>query len=63
MNRLSEEKVNEIKLDNNFQTLGSLDLSGGMVCDVETGICGPADEMELNKENKKESLNENNSMV
>ena len=60
---MSEVKLTEIKLDNSFQTLDGLDLSGGLVCDVETGICGPADTMDMNKENKEESINENNSMV
>jgi len=52
--------------ENDITTLENLDLSEGIVCDVETGICGPADEIEQKKQNKqeaKETNDANNDLV
>lgn len=55
MNELTDKNVTEMKLkENNFMTLEPLGLSDGFVCDVETGICGPADKMEMKKEQKED---------
>lgn len=56
-----KKKVESIGL-NNLAGLDGIDLSGGYICDVETGICGPADE-EMKNEPTEEKKNENNSMV
>lgn len=63
MNKLSKNIETEIKMNNDgFKTLDSLDLSGGLVCDVETGICGPADVVETDKP-MEENMNEDNNLV
>ncbi len=50
MNKLSENKLEFIEIKKNgFQTLDQLDLPNGFVCDFETGICGPADQMVNNE--------------
>ena len=55
---MAKEKENEFK---NLESLDHLDMSAGFVCDTETGICGPADEVENKK--SKEQKNESNHMV
>lgn len=60
---MSDKKL--IKLDNlnsESQTLKGLNLSKGFVCDFETGICGPANEMN-EKKSVEEKNNANNNMV
>lgn len=57
-----KKKVENIGL-NNLADLDGIDLSGGYICDVETGICGPADEEMKNEAAAEEKKNENNSMV
>lgn len=51
------------QLNNKKSTLEGIDLSNGFVCDVETGICGPADEMKQDKNVKEEKKNANYDMV
>lgn len=55
---LSEEKI-QLNNVSNLKGLETIDFSGGFICDVETGICGPAEKKEVNEEKK----NENNHMV
>ena len=60
---LSEKKL--VQLDNlnkESLTLEELDLSNGFVCDFETGICGPVDEINEQK-SVEERNNANNNMV
>lgn len=60
---LSEKKL--VQLDNlnkESLTLEGLDLSNGFVCDFETGICGPVDEINEQK-SVEERNNANNNMV
>lgn len=57
-----KKKVETIGL-NNLAGLDGIDLSGGYICDVETGICGPADEEEMKNERTEEKTNENNHVV
>lgn len=60
---LSEKKL--VQLDNlnkESLTLEGLDLSNGFVCDFETGICGPVDEINKQK-SVEERNNANNNMV
>jgi len=54
------DKKNE---ENNVTSLETLDLGDGFVCDVETGICGPAEEMEQTKPEEKEQQHANNDLV
>jgi len=49
--------------ENNLTSFENLDLGEGFVCDVETGICGPAEEMEQNKQQTKEQQHANNDLV
>lgn len=46
-----------------FATLENLDLSNGFACDVETGICGPIDDMKETSSKQKEKRNADNDMV
>ena len=55
-----KKKVETIEL-NQISGLEGIDLSGGYVCDVETGICGPTEEMK--NETLEEKKNENNNLV
>ena len=60
---LSEKKL--VQLDNlnkESLTFEELDLSNGFVCDFETGICGPVDEINEQK-SVEERNNANNNMV
>lgn len=61
---MSETKV---KLNNVMELKGlkNLDLSDGFVCDMETGICGPEDEIQKAKQAKvdEEEKNANNNLV
>ena len=57
-----KKKVETIGL-NNLSGLDEIDLSGGYICDVETGICGPMDEAAMKNEPTEEKKNESNSMV
>lgn len=63
MTFLSDKKL--VQLDNlnrESSTLEGLDLSNGFVCDFETGICGPADEIN-EKKSVEEKDNADNNMV
>jgi len=54
------------KEENTVTSFENLDLGEGFVCDVETGICGPAEEIEETKQNKqkvKEQQHANNDLV
>lgn len=57
---IENEGIKEINLSE-LSNLNQFDLSGGFICDVETGICGPTEEMI--EENVEEKENENNDMV
>lgn len=60
---MSDKKL--VQLDNlnkESSTLEGLNLSNGFVCDFETGICGPADEIN-NKKSVEEKDNADNNMV
>lgn len=60
---MSDKKL--VQLDNlnrESSTLEGLDLSNGFVCDFETGICGPAEEIN-HKKSVEEKDNANNNMV
>lgn len=46
-----------------FSNFEGLDISGGFVCDMETGICGPAVDINIKKTNLEEKKNGNNSLV
>ncbi|HLR92194.1 MAG TPA: hypothetical protein VK048_03960 [Atopostipes sp.] len=51
---MSENNLKEINVKkNNISTLDQLDLSGGFTCDMETGICGPAEEIQKKKESNR----------
>lgn len=52
--------IKEIKLTE-LTTIEPLDLSGGFTCDIETGICGPIEE--ITAENLEENKHANNNMV
>lgn len=54
---VENEEIKRTELSN----INQLDLSGGFGCDVDTGLCGPAEEMK--KEKTEENKNENNDMV
>lgn len=45
--------------------LENIDFSGGFVCDLETGICGPEEEIQKakNVSEDEEKKNENNNLV
>lgn len=45
----------------NLADVNQIDLSAGYICDVETGICGPTEE--IKNENSEEKKNENNNLV
>ena len=53
---MRKEKVRKEKAGlTDLSNLNDLDLPTGYICDVETGICGPVDELENEKiEEKKE---------
>lgn len=57
---MTEEKI-QINNVSNSGGLQTFDFSGGMICNVETGICGPADE--VNEKVEEENKIENNNMV
>ncbi|MDN6195373.1 MAG: hypothetical protein L0I93_02640 [Atopostipes suicloacalis] len=44
-----------------FTNLAEFNLSDGYVCDVDTGICGPAKDLE--NKSSKEKKNESNHLV
>lgn len=54
------KEIKEINLTK-LSTINQLDLSGGFTCDLETGICGPAEKIQ--EENVEEKKNANNNMV
>lgn len=54
------EKIQEISIAD-LSNDHSFNLSGDFICDVETGICGPAEE--IKDDETKEQKNENNDMV
>lgn len=56
------KQVNKINLTD-LSGLETLNGSSGFVCDMETGICGPAEEITQNKSSNEEKKNANNSMV
>lgn len=61
---LSNSQIQPIQVNNKqFSALENLDLSQGFVCDVETGICGPAEDVNAEKINLEEKKNANNHMV
>lgn len=45
--------------NNGLKSFEGLDLSGGFVCDLETGICGPVDEKEEKQVEEKQNANNN----
>ncbi len=61
---MSEQKI-QLNDVTKLEGLHNVDFSNGFVCDLETGICGPADEIENKKEEKedKEKKNENHHLV
>ena len=54
------ESMKEMKLTK-LSTIDLVDLSGGFTCDVETGICGPTEE--VTGEKTEENTHANNNMV
>lgn len=62
---LSNKKIQPLKNlnSNKSKDIEGLDLSGGYICDVETGICGPADEVNDSTEDAKEKKHEDNDLV
>lgn len=56
---------NNIQLNNvtNLQGLSHVDFSEGFTCDMETGICGSADEINKAKQKDEEKKNANNDLV
>lgn len=61
---MSESKI---KLNNvtELKGLENIDLSGGFICDLETGICGPEEEIKNAQKASvdEEKKNENNNLV
>lgn len=58
---MSEEKI-QLKNVNTLSNLEDVDFSGGYACDMETGICGPVEEVNKNEQTE-ETKNENNDLV
>lgn len=54
------EPINQSKTLDEFQ---NLDFSTGYVCDTETGICGPAEQITEKQETEEEKKNANNNLV
>lgn len=61
---LSDKKFVPLEpLNSGNSKLEGIELSSGLVCDFETGICGPADEINKTKDNNEENKNANYDMV
>lgn len=58
---MSEEKI-QLQNVNNLSNLKDVDFSGGYACDMETGICGPVEEVNKNEQTE-ETKNENKDLV
>lgn len=58
---MSEEKI-QLQNVKKLSNLEDVDFSGDYACDMETGICGPVEEVNKNEQTE-ESKNENNDMV
>lgn len=59
---MSDKKIiNQKEKEEKTPQFKTIKVSGGLVCDFETGICGPADKIESLKEEDKK--NENNNLV
>lgn len=50
---MSEEKI-QLNNVSNLEGLDNVDFSNGYICDVETGICGPTDEVNQDKKTVEE---------
>lgn len=60
---MSDKKLIKLdQLNSNPTSLDGIDLSGGFVCDFETGICGTATEI-TNTKTVEEKENANHNMV
>lgn len=58
---MSEEKI-QLKNVNTLSNLEDVDFLDGYACDMETGICGPVEEVNKNEQTE-ETKNENNDLV
>lgn len=57
-----KEELTEMKQLNTLSDLEGMSLSNDMICDVETGICGPVDNPD-EKQSTEENKDANNDMV
>lgn len=52
--KVSKNKLQQINIkEKNESALENIEVSGGFICDMETGICGLAEEIQKNKESNR----------
>lgn len=58
---MSKNKIQTI--NNDFISLEHIELSNDLICDFETGLCGPTNDIKENDQKTEETENEHNDLV